>query len=147
MHHILIVDDSESIAYLLRRYFERSGIRVSVASKGKTAKQIAHDDPIDGLVTDFKMPDMNGEELVAQLRAITPLLPVIFVSAFTPDIGPEDSKTKVFSKPMEPDQVVHQMLNMIADAETTQLMQSGEQRPDIPNVTSVYPVVKSNRPS
>lgn len=126
MHHILIVDDAEPIAYLFRRYFERNGTRVSVATKGKTAMQIARDDPIDGLVTDFKMPDMNGEELVDQLRAITPLLPVIFVSAFTPDIGPEDNKTKVFSKPMEPEQVVHQMLNMIADAQTIRLMQSGE---------------------
>lgn len=120
--HILIVDDSEAIAYLFRRYFERYGFRVTVAHDGKSALAASKSDPIDGVVTDFRMPEMNGQDLLNCLRQDNVDLPAILVSAFTPDISVMDEITKVLSKPVEAMHLVYQMAELLVDRDNARRM-------------------------
>jgi CheY-like chemotaxis protein len=58
---------------------------------------------------------MDGEELARQLRQQQPALPIIIVSAYAPSIEVADIYTRVFSKPMEPLEIVHCMADMLID--------------------------------
>ena len=80
---ILIVDDSRDILMLLRTALTRAGYQVSEAINGEEAvRQLAQDIP-DLVVSDIMIPEMDGFELLAQIRADRRLvgLPVIFLTA------------------------------------------------------------------
>lgn len=106
MSHILIVEDHAAIAYLFERLLKLHGYRVSVAPDGVTALHIATQDWPDGVVTDYRMPGMNGAELVDRLRTRQPDLPAVIVSAYTSEIAPVDENIKVLSKPIAFDTLV-----------------------------------------
>lgn len=89
MKKILIVDDEQSFLLSLKdglhKHAERFQVRL--AANGREAVEILRTQQIDLLVTDLKMPIMNGFELLAWVSRHKPQLPVIVMSAFgTPEI-------------------------------------------------------------
>jgi CheY-like chemotaxis protein len=118
--HVLIVDDEVAIAYVFQRYFELRGFRVSAAYDGNAALAISESDTIDALVTDFRMPGMNGQELIERLRQTAPHLPAIIVSGFGSEISERPAGVRVIGKPVEPAYLVECVREMIADADTVQ---------------------------
>jgi len=101
MKHVLVVDDEEAITYIFRRYLEAAGYRVSTAQDGVEALALFDTEEVDALVTDARMPRMNGQELIAQLRPRHPGLPIAVVSAYPMEIGPSTQRLRVLSKPIE----------------------------------------------
>lgn len=100
IHHILIVDDEPVLADACKQYFEHFGYKVTVAYDGQSALDLQENQPVDALITDFRMPRMNGQELLNRIRQRKPSLPAIMVSGFPGDFQQiEDDRTKVFSKP------------------------------------------------
>jgi DNA-binding response OmpR family regulator len=100
IHHILVVDDEPELTESYKEYFEYSGYKVTVAYDGQAALDIGKAQRIDALITDFRMPAMNGQELLMHLREIKPTLPAIIVSGNPCDFSQdEDIRTKVFIKP------------------------------------------------
>jgi two-component system response regulator HydG len=79
---VLVVDDEEVTRVGLHRLLTEDGYRVRTAEDGEEALEIAHEEPPDVVLTDLKMPGMDGVELVGKLRALDPDLPVIVVTAF-----------------------------------------------------------------
>ncbi len=75
---ILLVDDFEIIRNLNEEVLRRHGYNVLTANYGKDALQVAQEyaGPIDLLLTDVKMPGMNGRELADQLTALRPQMKV-----------------------------------------------------------------------
>src|SRR5579875_1821417 len=106
VRHVLIVDDEMAIVYVFQRYFELRGFRVSVAYDGSSALAIGESESIDALVTDFRMPGMNGQELVRRLRQTAPDLPAIIVSGFSSEIDACLPAVRVMGKPVEPAHLV-----------------------------------------
>lgn len=100
MKHILIVDDEEAVAYVFERYLAIKGYRVSVAASGEQALEAYRADPPDLVVTDYKMPGMNGDELLRRLRALDPALPAVMISANPIDVGPVLDGVSFFPKPV-----------------------------------------------
>jgi len=86
--HILVAEDESLCALGLQMFLEGLGHRVSIAQNGVQAA--AHDaaDPADLLVTDIRMPLMNGVALVRALRARRPDLPVVVISAVSAEAKP-----------------------------------------------------------
>ncbi|MGH7709693.1 MAG: response regulator [Gemmatimonadaceae bacterium] len=88
--HILVVDDEASIRLSLYRFFTRLGYRVSVARNGCEALEILGRKPeVDVVVTDLVMPDFDGRELILQMRAEYPTMPVLVISGFPASLLPD----------------------------------------------------------
>jgi DNA-binding response OmpR family regulator len=77
---ILLVDDDPLVRRSLALALERIGHRVVPAENGLEGASRARDGGIDLAIVDIHMPDMDGLELLAQLRATSATLPVIMMS-------------------------------------------------------------------
>ena len=84
MKNILIVDDEEafveSLATGLVNYAH--DFLVLKAHNGKQAIQVLESTPVDLMITDLRMPEMDGFELLAYMSTHFPSIPVIVISAF-----------------------------------------------------------------
>jgi two-component system, chemotaxis family, chemotaxis protein CheY len=98
--HVLIVDDEEAVAYVFERYLAIKGYRVSVAYSGEQALAAFERERPDLVITDYKMPGMNGDELLRRLRALDPALPAVMISANPIDVGPTLDGVRFFPKPV-----------------------------------------------
>ena len=79
---ILVVDDEPSMRELLSIVLRREGHEVFVASNGRAAIEILEREPIDLLISDIKMPDMSGVEVLKAAKLLDPDLVGIMVTAF-----------------------------------------------------------------
>ncbi len=79
---VLVVDDEPSARSGLEKLLAQEGYRVDVAADGLDALVVAAESPPDVVVTDLKMPKMDGVTLLTKLRAQDPDLPVLVVTAF-----------------------------------------------------------------
>lgn len=126
MRHILIVDDAKEIVFLFQRTFELQKFRVTVAEDGASALKAIENDPIDGIITDFRMPDMNGDELITRIRERRPDIPAIIVTASASEVPMQGDKTVVFSKPVLPLQLVYRMTDMLIATEDARDLKNSE---------------------
>jgi CheY-like chemotaxis protein len=101
---VLVVDDESSMRFLLRLAFEMDGHQVDEAPNGLAAIHAVEEGRAPDLVaTDFMMPQMNGGELIARLRAnpSTAGVPVILVSS-SPGSERKTAADAFFRKPFDP---------------------------------------------
>jgi len=77
---ILIVDDESSIRFVLKAVFEQEGYAVDVAEDGFAALRKMQSQMPDLVISDLRMPNMNGFELLSVLRTRFPHLPTIAIS-------------------------------------------------------------------
>jgi class 3 adenylate cyclase/CheY-like chemotaxis protein len=81
---LLVVDDNEDNRYTLTRRLDRLGYtNVATATNGREALELLQANPIDLVLLDIMMPDMNGYEVLERLKADPQLrhIPVIMISA------------------------------------------------------------------
>jgi two-component system nitrogen regulation response regulator GlnG len=79
---ILIVDDESEIALALAHVVRREGLTAVVASDGPAALQSIRAESPDVLLVDFKMPGMDGMEVMRRAKRLDEDLPVILITAF-----------------------------------------------------------------
>lgn len=79
---ILVVDDEPNALFTLTQMLTDEGFRVISASAGREALDKIGKNSLDLVVTDVKMPDLNGLELLQEIRHIQPDLPVIIMTAY-----------------------------------------------------------------
>ena len=77
---ILLVEDNDDLRAVLRTGLERAGYVVHAAVDGRAALRVLGQEPVDLVITDILMPDMDGLELIRSLRLSHPALPVIAIS-------------------------------------------------------------------
>src|SRR5215207_4296867 len=82
MANILVVDDEKGYREVLKVIFESEGHSVRSANNGRTAVEMLRSGLFDVCISDVKMPDMNGVELLRTVRDILPDLAVILMTAF-----------------------------------------------------------------
>ena len=78
--HILVVDDEPLAAQQVARFLERADVRTSIANSGHAALASDRNDAADLIVTDLRMPDGDGVELIRGIRAHDPDRPIIVVT-------------------------------------------------------------------
>ncbi|UCD90667.1 MAG: sigma-54-dependent Fis family transcriptional regulator [Desulfobacterales bacterium] len=81
METVLIVDDEKNYPPILSAVLTEEGFKTSTANSGHKALEILEDTDIDLVLTDMKMPSMDGIELLENIKAIDPDLPVIMMTA------------------------------------------------------------------
>lgn len=79
---ILVVDDDPMLRDLLVKTLEAIGHRSEAAADGAQALELLRQQRYDVVISDIKMPGMDGVELLRQVRAEYPGLPVLFISGF-----------------------------------------------------------------
>ena len=80
--NILVVEDGQSQREMLKDFLAREGHRVAEAEDGNTAIQQVQSGHFDLLLLDFKMPGMNGIEVLGKIKNINPEISVIMMTAY-----------------------------------------------------------------
>jgi len=84
---ILVVDDERSMREMLSILLKREGHQVSVAENGQGAIDLLNQRPFDLVVSDARMPDVDGLEVLRHARSINPSVIAIMVTAYgSPDL-------------------------------------------------------------
>lgn len=92
-NRILLVEDDHSLAASLERVLAGADYDVTVAASGEVGLECACADSFAAVVTDFKLPRLNGLQLVKQIHAANGRLPIIFITAHgTADLAIEAIK-------------------------------------------------------
>ena len=90
---ILLVDDNAHGLTARRAVLEELGHKVVTASNGSDALELFGASTFELVVTDYKMPRMDGLELIKRLRKLTPLVPIVLVSGFVDALGLNEANT------------------------------------------------------
>ena len=80
--HVFLVDDEPNVRKMVGRTLEQFGLKVSCFGCGSDCLKELRSETCDLLVTDVKMPGMNGIELLTEVKRIFPLLPVLIMSGY-----------------------------------------------------------------
>lgn len=91
--NILLVDDNKLGLSARKSVLEELGHRIATAANGVEALELFARQTFDLVVTDYKMPRMDGLELIAGLRKMSPELPVILISGFVDALGLSEENT------------------------------------------------------
>ena len=110
MRRVLIADDEESIRHVLTELLSERGYEVrAVADGDEAARELAARD-YDALVTDVRMPKLNGLELIRAAQSTSPETTIIVMSAYgSHDLAIEALKAGAYDylgKPFRPDEVL-----------------------------------------
>jgi two-component system, NtrC family, response regulator PilR len=79
---ILVVDDEQSMRELLAIMLRREGFEVLLAESRATAASVLAEDPVDMVITDIRLPDGDGIEILRHVKAASPNTVVIVMTAF-----------------------------------------------------------------
>jgi DNA-binding response OmpR family regulator len=138
---ILVADDDQNIAELVRMYLSRAGYDVTVAFDGDRTQQLLREGAFDLLILDIMMPGPDGLQIIRSLRRRSEM-PVIFLSARSSDIdkvaGLQYGADDYVTKPFNPAELVARVQSVLrrsrASAEpASELIAIGELRMDVVN--------------
>ncbi|WP_020616270.1 response regulator [Paenibacillus daejeonensis] len=114
---IMIVDDQAMIRVLLMEVFAAIGLEVYEAGDGAEAIHQFEQKPVDLVLMDLKMPEMNGIEALLRLRRIKPDLIAVMISAYGEPVDIENAErlgvTQFFNKPFDIDELKKHVLNQL----------------------------------
>ena len=82
MKKILVADDEMAIRLLYSEELKEEGYEVFTASNGREALEIVEKEPLDLVILDIKMPEMDGIEALRQIKEKKPNLPVLLSTAY-----------------------------------------------------------------
>ena len=82
---VLLAEDDAPVHISLRRLLQRAGWVVVEAENGTEALQLLRTTPVDVVLTDLYMPDLDGIELIAAARAMLPGIPIVAMSGDSPE--------------------------------------------------------------
>ncbi len=109
MPKILVVDDELNMRLVLEAMISREGYGVALAADGREAWQIIKAGGIDTVITDLKMPRLDGLGLLDQITRHYPAIPVIIISAYATVAGAVDAVKRgafdYITKPFELDEL------------------------------------------
>lgn len=81
-HNILIVEDEKNQADLITKILQKKGFNAAAANTKADALKMFSAGRIDLVLTDFKLPDGNGLEVINEVRKLNPEVPIIVMTAF-----------------------------------------------------------------
>ena len=100
---ILLIEDDPGIVMTLRRVLTDEGHDVGVETRGDTGLTRARDDGFDVIITDMKLPGLNGLDLVRELHVAKPRLPIILMTAYgTTETAIEATKSGAYDYLVKP---------------------------------------------
>ena len=121
--HILIVDDDKGIRDLLQEFFQKRGLRTTVASDGTEMEAILRRTPVDLIILDVMLPGRSGLELCRDIRA-SYSTPIIMLTAVTETtdrvVGLEMGADYYVPKPFDPRELLARIRTVLRREARTQ---------------------------
>jgi CheY-like chemotaxis protein len=90
---ILLVDDNQAGLAARKSVLEEIGYKVTTAVSGHEGLECFSGEAFDLVITDYKMPRMNGIELIERVRKQNKEIPIILISGFAEPLGLDESNT------------------------------------------------------
>jgi PAS domain S-box-containing protein len=117
---ILVVDDERDSCDFIAFVLEQAGANVVKVSSGVAALEALQKTPLDGVVSDIGMPDMDGYMLIRQIRLLPEdrggLVPAIALTAYAGELNQQQALQAGFqqhvTKPVEPEQLIEVMMSV-----------------------------------
>lgn len=107
---ILVVDDESIVRVSCKRILEPEGFHVDIAADGYEAIELIKKQAYDIIITDLKMPKMDGLEVLQWIKRNSPASKVVVITGFsTPEIAErsvEAGATKYLEKPFTPETLI-----------------------------------------
>ncbi|NLH82132.1 MAG: response regulator [Phyllobacteriaceae bacterium] len=129
--HVLVVDDHREIRELLAKYFEKNGLRVSVADGGNAMRQVMRAAAIDLVVLDIMMPGEDGLTLCRQLRRSSDV-PIVLLTAVSEEtdriVGLELGADDYVTKPFNPRELLARVRAILRRAAAAPRVEAGPER-------------------
>lgn len=94
MSNLLIIDDEDKLRSLLKRILELEGYQVFTVSNGQAALSLLQKESVDVVLSDVKLPDINGLDLLEQIKTKFPSIEVVMLTAY----GTIDDGVKAIKK-------------------------------------------------
>ena len=80
--HVFLVDDEPGVLKMVGRTLERFGLKVSCFGCGSDCLKELRSETCDLLITDVKMPEMDGIELLKKVKHLAPWIPVLMITGY-----------------------------------------------------------------
>ena len=130
---ILFVDDNDDFRDSMALILMKAGFRVTPAPNGRDALELYDENPADVIVTDLIMPDMEGLELIKELRRRNREARIIAISGdgrFRPDSYLEFAKrigaSSVLAKPFDPSKLIVMIKQLLPSVEESNQSSVGQ---------------------
>lgn len=121
MKHILVVEDERAVRSLLRRILEKGGYVVTGAADGSEALRLLRQQHFDLLLTDVWMPNMNGLDLLAEVRKLADRpRALVLTSDATPEVmlgALREQAYQFLTKPVQPQELLELISSALAAPE------------------------------
>jgi len=114
--NVLLVDDEPMMREMVKLTLRKRGLEVFDAANGADALVLSEKQPIDILVTDVVMEDMDGWTLAHSLAKRYPNLPVLFVSGYPIDFEderPKYARCAFLPKPFQPSELMRAITELV----------------------------------
>lgn len=114
---ILCIDDEEPALALRRIVLEKAGYRVFTALTGKEGIEIFRYQPIDAVILDYWMADMDGLEVAAELKRLNARIPIIMLSGYTSILDEGLGKVDLWLRKGDagPEQLLKAVAHLLSD--------------------------------
>ena len=129
---ILVIDDEVQLAEVCRAVLQNSGAKAKVIYDGADAEEAIKDFAPDIIISDIRMPEVRGDELLVMLRDLGQMTPVIMITGLErAKISIPRDTPNLFAllyKPLEYEQLIRTVQNAINIIESRQLNEGLLQR-------------------
>lgn len=127
MKRILVIDDDKDITALLQRFLTKNGYEVQIAWSGSEGMEKLIDFKPDLVMSDYRLDDMTGADLLTKIKDINAQIPVLIITGYS------DLKTAVsvirlgavdyITKPLLPEEILYTIRQTLSKAENGDLQQ------------------------
>lgn len=125
MASILVIDDHEAVLETVKVILARQGHAIRTAPNGKAGMALMARRPFDLIITDIFMPEQDGIETIAQLRAISERLPILAISgcdivggANFPQAAKQIGASDTLAKPFRATELIGKVETLLGRAES-----------------------------
>lgn len=123
MQKILIIDDEIGICLIMSKFLTKNGYQTVIAESGATAFEYLEREHFDLVLSDFRLEDTNGREILRRIKSDYPELIVIIVSGFgDPNLAAELIRMGAYdfiNKPIYPNVILEAVKSALESRDST----------------------------
>ncbi len=143
MYKILIIEDDVAFCNLLEKFLVKNSYVVKTSFSGEDAKQKVQKEDFDLIITDLRLPDYNGIDLLAEFKLQKPSIPVLLMTGYS-DVATavkamKNGAADYISKPFNPEEVLLVIKNTLQNPKekTFVTIPSNNKNPEIEYVLGI----------